>query len=617
MFLKQRAEKGDTQQYNSAVFDNSTLKVIMFASFIIVLGVLLMGSVSYYITKNAVINKLKSRDLSYIAQSISSKIDGRIERALETSLILARDPYISKWVEEGEKDKALETLALKKITDIAQNYDYNNSFIVSTVTNHYWAEGGKLIDTMSKDDPDDRWFFDAISSKEPISIVIDYNNERGDTFVFVNALMGNISKPSAITGIGLNLKDIAKEFEGYKFGESSNMWLIDSKGSIYISEDLDQIEKNIADLLPEEISSEIIKKTNNDMGKNSNVLEYKNGNGQLFDLIYQPIKSTNWKLIFQIPRKESISIIDSIRINTVTASFISILLIVFIFYLISSKIANPYKRALVLSRELEKMVDERTSELNEKNLKIMDSIEYAKMIQQSILPQEKDLKSIFKDYFIIWKPKDVVGGDFYWVKKFDNGSFILAVGDCTGHGVPGALMTMTVNSILNHMVDYKNLDSPSYILSALNLLVKKTLQNRSDKFADDGLDIGIVSVLGDGRLVFAGARISLYIAGKNGLTVIKGENKSIGYKRTCDNLEFTDRYVDISDNNVIYLTTDGYPDQNGGDKNYSMGKRAFEKIIDAIYMLPLTKQKDIFEEELKKYMGCEVQRDDITVIGFK
>lgn len=597
--------------------DKSSLRVIMFASSIIVLAILLMGTISYYITKNAVIGKLKSKDLSYIIQSISSKIDGRIERAKETSLILSRDPFIMKWIIDGEKDKALEKFSLEKITDIAGDYDYSNSFIVSNVTKHYWSEGGTLIDTMSADDLDDRWFFDTIKSKQPVSITIDYNNERKDTFVFINALMGDIEKPSAITGVGLNLKDITKEFEGYKFGEKSNMWLIDNKGLIYISEDLDHLQKNISDFIPKDISSEIISKTNPYTYDNLNILEYENSNDEIYDLVYQPIKSTEWKLVFQIPRNESISIINSIKINTLTASFITIILIVLIFYLISKKIANPYKQAVLLSQELERKVQERTSELNEKNIKIMDSIEYAKMIQESILPQNEDLNGTFRDHFILWKPRDVVGGDFYWLKRFDNGSFLLVVGDCTGHGVPGAFMTMAVNSILNHLVDKTNAISPASILKELNHLVKQTLQKRSDKFIDDGLDIGMVYVSESRDLVFAGARISLYIKGEKGLTVIKGNNKSIGYKRTSNEFDFTNHNLHMEDGDILYISTDGYADQNGGDKNYPLGRKKFTNIINDNYTKPFSMQKEIFEKELQNYMDKEAQRDDVTVIGFR
>lgn len=613
MFDKRKDKKSDS--FGSITFDKSAMRVILLASIVIILSVLIMGAASYIITNNAIVDKLKSKDLTYIAESISSKIEGRISRAEETSRILARDPSIIKWVEDGETDETLGKYALQKITDIASSYDYSNSFIVSAVTNHYWAEGGKLIDTMTKSDPDDSWFFDTIASKRSVTIQIDYNNERKDTFVFIDALMGDLNKPIAVTGIGLNFKDISEEFQSYKFGEMSNLWLIDSKGNIYISEDLNHVQKNISDFLPSDISRRIVSNpSGNALG--SVTFDYVNKDNQVYDLIYQPIKSTDWKLVLQIPRSESISVVNSIKINTIAASFIIIILIVLIFYFVSKRIADPYKRAVLLNRELEKMVSERTEELNEKNIKIMDSIEYAKLIQESILPSSGELQSIFKEHFIIWRPRDIVGGDFYWAKEVEGG-YLAAVGDCTGHGVPGALMTMTVNSILNHITDKICSDNPALILQHLNGLLKATLHRKdADRIVDDGLTIGVIYI-SQYEMVFSGARLSLYMKDSGGLQLIKGNNKSIGYRSTPDTYEFSNNHIRIDEGSVCYMTTDGFTDQNGGEKNYSLGRKRFEAIINECYLKALPEQKHIFEERLKAYMAGEEQRDDITVLGFR
>lgn len=599
-----------------AIYDRSAIKIVLFACLVIVLSVSIIGAASYIITNNAVVDKLKSKDLVYIAQSISSKIEGRIDRAKEISISLARDPAVMKWVQDGEKDEELGGFAKQKITDIAASYDYSNSFIVSAVTNHYWAEGGKLIDTMSKNDPDDSWFFDVTSSKKPVSVVIDYNNERHDTFVFIDALMGDVNHPLAVAGVGLNLKDISREFQSYKFGEKSNMWLIDNKGSIYITEDLDHINKNISDFLPVDISQKLISQSPGNSVQ-PNVLNYVNNQGETYDLIFQPIKSTDWKLVFQIPRDESISVLGSIKMNTIIVSLITIILIVFMFYFISNRIANPYKRAVLLNMELEEKVRIRTEELNEKNIKIIDSIEYAKMIQESILPSEDELKLCFSDYLIIWKPRDIVGGDFYWAKKMDKG-FIVAVGDCTGHGVPGALMTMTANSILNHITDKICNDDPALILNNLNKILKQTLHRKdANKIMDDGLNIGIVIILKNRDILYSGAGLPLYIRDRDKFEKVKADRKGIGYRTTPDDYVFTKHYIKYDEHSVYYMTTDGFTDQNGGDKDYSYGGKRFEDVINECYQRPLTTQKEMLEESLTGYMDGEAQRDDITVLGFK
>lgn len=603
--------------HDTAIWDSSTLKVITFASAVIIISILLTGGFSYFIAKSAVVDKLKTSDLIYIARSITAKIDGRIGRAKEVSQILSKDPVIIKWINDEEKDEVLGQYAKQKITDIAQNYNYSNSFIVSAKTNHYWAEGGKLIDVLSPEDSDDAWFYSTITSKQPVSFVIDYNKERRDTFVFVNALIGDISHPIAVTGLGLNLKDIATEFEGYKFGEKSNMWLIDNKGDIYLSEDTEHVGKNIENFIPKDVGKKI-EATADYLHPESSVLEYKNINGELYDLIYESMASTGWKLVLQIPRKESEGILNTIKLNTALACFIAILAIMVLFYIVSNKIADPYKRALLLKQELEREVDKRTQELNEKNTKIMDSIEYAKMIQESILPLPKELEKLFREYFVLWKPRDIVGGDFYFAKRISSG-FILIVGDCTGHGVPGALMTMAVNSILSHIIeDDSKCLNPAFILKELNCLLKRTLggRNMSDVI-DDGLDAGVMFIPDIGDALFAGARISLYAINSNGMQLIKGNNKGIGYRKTYADYEFGCTSILKDTETVFYITTDGYLDQNGGERNFSLGRKRFESIIEKNWKENLQMQQVTIEENLIDYMSGEEQRDDITVIGFK
>lgn len=606
----------DIKAKNNKFFDNNSLKVILLASITLILAVFLMGGISYIIARNAVVEKLKSRDLLYIAQSITAKVDGRLERAKETALILAKDPVIKNWIIGMEKDPLKGDLSKQRIAEVVHDFDYDNSFIVSNLTYNYWTENGERIDVMSINDDDDSWFFDFIEEKKTLSTIIDYNNQRKNTFAFINALMGDVNNPLAVVGVGISLEDISEEFKSYKFGEQSNMWLVDKNENIYISEDAMHSGKNLEDFLPSNIMDSIYSFSDTNL-EHTKILEYKNSEGMIYDVIYQKLQSTDLMLVFQIPRKESTSFIDTIKVNTLIACFITIILLVIIFYLISNKIANPYKRAIQLNHEMERLVNERTIELKEKNQKIIDSIEYAKMIQESILPSPQEMKSIFEDYFLLWKPRDIVGGDFYYTKSFDSGS-VFILGDCTGHGVPGALMTMTVNSILNYIIDKDSIKNPGNILTRLNVALKQTLYGRNSlSNIDDGLDAGVVYMSRWGECVFAGARISLFIKGEDFLRICKGDKKGIGYKRTDDKYKFKNYNFLIGKEDIIYMSTDGYIHQNGGEKNFSLGKTKFHEIIDTSYGQDMNKQKLIFEGKLNAYMKDEAQRDDITVIGFK
>lgn len=596
------------------MYDGSTMKVVTFACLIIVLAVVLTGSISYFITRNAVVDKLKSRDLVYIIESATAKIDGRIARARETSLLLARDAAVNAWVLSAEKDEKLGNYSKDKLTDMAQNYDYVNSFIVSAITGNYWAEEGKLLQNMSEKNEVDHWFYETLSSGNMVSLNIDYNIGRNNTYVFLNALMGDVKHPIGIAGVGLSLADIAKEFTEYKFGENSALWLVDGEGKIHLADNVEENGKYLNDFMPPAVAGQIIADTNSEQAQ-PQVLEYVNAAGETVDLAYKRAESTDWKVVLQINRSESIAVLKTIKMNTAIASLIAVLMITLVFYLVSRRIANPLKRALILTQKMEQQVKERTKELAESNEKIMDSIEYARMMQESILPASEELKDILGSYFVLWRPRDIVGGDFFWVRRLSQKKSLVALIDCTGHGVPGAFMTMAVNSALKHIVE-QNYNEPAEILAELNLQVKQILhRNRQESFSDDGLDIAICAIEGNSRLSFAGAKLSLYIRRGQEIHTMRGDHTSIGYKASPENLTFTSHRWDIEAGDQFYLTTDGYLDQNGGKKDYSFGKKRFLAEIVA-RQEEMSRQGKQFEAALENYMADEEQRDDITLLGF-
>lgn len=597
------------------MYDKGTMKVIVLACVVIVFSVVLTGVSSYFITQGEVLEKLKTRDMVHIISAIASRIDGRLERAKEAALMLAEDPAAIEWVAGGERDEALGRLVKNKITKMAWNHDYSNAFVVSAVTSHYWAEGGRLIDVMSETDPDDNWFFESLKATQPVELNIDSNKERGGTFVFVNALMRQQDKPLAVVGVGLSLQEIAQEFQRYKIGEKSNLWLADSLGKIHLAEDVDQIGLYLNDFVPPELSERIVAESGN-VGARPTVLEYVNRQGETIDLVYLPMKSTDWKLVFQLPRAESIAILNNIRLHTMIAGVISLIVIIFIFYFISARIANPLKRAILLGQELEKQVAARTLELEQKNQKIMDSIDYAQRLQESILPAHSDLAAMFGDFFVIWQPRDQVGGDFYWARRLDENRGLIAVIDCTGHGVPGAFMTMAVNSILDHITATVQ-DDPARILAELNRRVKETL-HRSDPrgLSDDGLDIGLCYLEQNRRIVFAGAKISLFIGRGGKMQLIRGANKSLGYRRSSLELSFANNEWLAQPGDVFYLTSDGFIDQNGGERDYPFGRQRFMATLGALQGQSLASQQENLAKRLQEYRGQELQRDDITVFGF-
>ncbi|MGE5653319.1 MAG: SpoIIE family protein phosphatase, partial [Bacillota bacterium] len=508
----------------------------------------------------------------------------------------------------------LGEMVLQKIAGIAQSAGYSNSFIVSNLTKHYWTESGRMIDTMTEADPDDAWFFDTVSSKQPVSISIDYNNEREDTYVFVNALMGDPTQPLGVTGVGLGLMGVAQEIAGYRFGERSNLWLIDAQGKVHLAEDLGDRGKSIDQLVPTHVAQKII--DNADQRSTYGVVAYTDTSGELMDLIYQPMQATNWQLVLQIPRTENTGFLNGIRVNLLVAAGVSLALIAILFYFISTRIANPFKQALLINKELEGQVELRTQELQEQNDRIMDSIEYAKRLQETVIPTDSELQQILADYFVLWRPRDIVGGDFYWSKKI-GGYTVLAVADCTGHGVPGALMTMASTAILNHVVDQHNCHDPAAILQGLHLRLNESLhKNRGDRITDDGIDIGICAFSED-ELVFSGAKISLYVRRSQGFEVVPGARHSVGYHRLHDKVSFANTTIALDPTTSFYMTTDGLVDQNGGERDLPFGRRRLLSVLDSAQGQTMRNQERVLADALREYMGSNEQRDDILMIGFR
>jgi len=295
---------------------------------------------------------------------------------------------------------------------------------------------------------------------------------------------------------------------------------------------------------------------------------------------------------------------------------------------------NEYRRSL------EKRVEERTidlkdmyeqikeknqqieathQQLKEESRKTTDSIQYASNIQAAILPPFEKIRSYLSDLFIIWEPKDIVGGDFYWFYERE-GNFLVAQVDCTGHGVPGALMTMMAETLLNRVADEKCSDDPAKILKNLNFMMREAIhrKDRPTMFAD-GFDIGICyCVPKKKRLIFAGAGINLYGISKDNAFKIKGDRWSIGDKRFVDDFEYTNHELEVNHNDAFYLTTDGYLDQTGGKKGFSFGTKRFLELIKENRVKPLATQKKIMESSLKGYMGKgHAQKDDISILGFR
>lgn len=291
------------------------------------------------------------------------------------------------------------------------------------------------------------------------------------------------------------------------------------------------------------------------------------------------------------------------------------------------------KKANRIITQQKKEVEAQKAKIEIKNKEITDSIRYARFIQKSILPEPKEIMKIFPNSFGLYKPKDVVSGDFYWFEKTANIGMIAAA-DCTGHGVPGALMSMIGVDKLNQAVANK-LTDPSEILSFVNAEVKNTLkQNEGTQISRDGMDIALVSFeFGERgsenssslltpnsqlptKLKYAGANRPLWLIRNGNLIEYKATKSAIG-GFTATEQKFATHEIPLDKNDAIYIFTDGYADQFGGGKGKKMMTKNLKNLLLSIQHLPILEQENYLENKFQEWKGEFEQVDDVLVIGIK
>lgn len=272
-----------------------------------------------------------------------------------------------------------------------------------------------------------------------------------------------------------------------------------------------------------------------------------------------------------------------------------------------------------LARDLEHRVAKRTADLEKANRSIGDGIRYAARLQGALLPPMTALDGAVREWTVGWNPLDGVGGDLYWAGKFE-GQGVIALMDCTGHGVPGAFMSAVASSVLNRVLNHIGHDDPAKILSNINILMKSALHQDGGEggYSNDGLDAAVCVIDPATRtLRFAGAGLSLFSVGATGHHQWRGDRFSLGYPDSRADFLFTSHEIAYGADQTFYLYTDGITDQVGGPHGRLIGKRRVHEILEGNAGLGLEAQKDILFERLAEWRGDEHRRDDMTFLAFR
>lgn len=290
---------------------------------------------------------------------------------------------------------------------------------------------------------------------------------------------------------------------------------------------------------------------------------------------------------------------------------------------VEDKVKKLWDQSMAIHKEKER-INELKVVIEKKHTEIIDSVNYAKRIQEAILPNVREITSHIPQSFIYFKPRDIVSGDFYWFSRKDDKSVIAAI-DCTGHGVPGAFMSMIGNTLLNEIVNERGVTDPALILNNLNFEVNRSLkQTQQDSESRDGMDgaiccLELPSPNGEGqgvRLQYAGANRPLYLIRNGVLEETKANKFSIGGLEYDASKSYTTHSFNLQKNDTVYIFTDGFPDQFGTNGKKLMTKK-FKEILLSIQDKTMQEQKEFLTDHIEKWKGDTEQTDDLLVIGIR
>lgn len=291
--------------------------------------------------------------------------------------------------------------------------------------------------------------------------------------------------------------------------------------------------------------------------------------------------------------------------------------LVFLLVMIQTRTLVKTRKLLKEKEQALELIELQKVELELRDKNITDSLIYAQRIQEAMLPSETYFRKHFKDSFILFRPKNIVSGDFYWIGEKGDKVFVVAA-DCTGHGVPGALMSMIGLKLIEKTINEDNIETPSGILAVMNRGLEKTFSREKNigTIIRDGMDIGLCVIdRKKKKIEYAGAFFPLYLIREDSLVEVNADKIIIGMNP--DGQPYIDHEIDLMENDIFYLFSDGYIDQFGGEENKKFMYRRFRYLLLTIHKFPVNDQKSILEENIKTWMGNHEQVDDMMVIGFR
>ncbi|SDN51769.1 biofilm regulation protein phosphatase SiaA [Pseudomonas jinjuensis] len=605
------------------------------------------------------------------------KILAPVIRELALSRRLAESVITQDWL-LAENDPKRRSLFFREAEGYrVDHHEYSYFVIVDASRHYYYNDSSAPLSnapryTLSPDDPSDAWYFESLKSDQPFNINVNYDAKLKVTKVWFNMQVRAGNQKIGLAGGALDLTDFLDQFISRREAGVTPM-IIDTLGAIQAHPDTRMIayssgangnaQHRVFELLQSDAEREDLRRamrTAEDApGEVQTLWGTLDGKQQLLALAFIP--QLNWHVLSAVDL-HSAQIFDSRWIWLLGGTFAGLLTVLLLgfAYTVDLLVLRPLRglkqsaKAIAAGQydnplpeprgdeigelsaafssmadkvrrhteDLEDKVRQRTQALEKANRemaaaqkKIGDSIDYASLIQRAILPDRQLQTSLGEHHFVLWKPRDVVGGDFY-IYREGPGDSLIGVVDCAGHGVPGALMTMLALAAIDHAIDTVQSHDPAAILRETDHVMRGMLsQEQVTRALATNMDAGFVRVDHERqRLLFSGAKISLFASDGEEVREYKGGRRAIGDKRQG---EYEDIEVPLQPGWTFYLCTDGFLDQAGGEHGFGFGNNRFASMLRHHARLPLAEQAEVFAATLADYQGEHSQRDDITILSFR
>lgn len=604
----------------------------------------------------------------------SATIGDLLDREAQIAVSLSQTPDLRAWMRD-EKDSGLRGRAMQTLDAFRRAFLDHNFFVATAATDTYYNQPstGPLADTtLDAKNPSDAWFFASLEGGSDVAFNLDFDRLIGQTEVWINCLVRNDGKIIGVTGTGLDITEVIAHLITDEANGVASL-LIDDSGAITAHPEEKYMVQNgmsgangakitVFDLASSERDRATLRTLVSEAksGKAAAAVVAMQGRPRL--TVVRAIPNINWMTVVSVDTRSVISTSDFLPLYAVLVASILLVLLV-LGFLMDGLVLRPLAqmtesarrisagdyRVEVPSRrndeigilagalegmagkvrryteDLEALVTTRTAELRtanvrleENNRQIMESIRYARIIQEGVLPAAEVRRAQFAEHQLFHRQRDTVGGDFLYVRELAESAagraFVVAVVDCEGHGVPGALVTMMATSFLHLITSGTNSRDPAMIIEELDDALRSST-------TISGMEIALCACFPqEQRLVFSGAGMPLYVLDPAGnVSAISGRKKPVAFRHEkLPGARAKARNVELpATGSTFFMVTDGFVDQAGGDLGRAYGTKRLLSMFTACREKRLDDDTPGWEREFDSYRGRRPQRDDVLALAFR